>query len=312
MSKVNAKHDRTYEAVDVSSLESAGQTSTHTIYLCPFCEIKTGKPDNVGKLYFSEQKALGVCFRCNTVVFPTDEKYYATDLVLKRSISKALAALSNTGGHIEDPPKVSMSFGGLSREDILYLKNRNPLIVPLLPVLGLMSWEGSRRGIVAPFIYKSYIGKFQVRYQDKLKPKYYTMPGDKLLYSPQHLLNDFKLRRESTVTICEGVYDAIALWILGYPNPVAVLGSSVTEYQSLLLRKMMPENVIFAMDEWDISASMRAVIRSQVPSIINTHIVTFKGLDPEEFLVQEIKDKSKLMEYASNVAEIVKEYSSAR
>lgn len=131
------------------------------------------------------------------------------------------------------------------------------------------------------------------------------------MYSPQHLFTNFKLRRESTITICEGVYDAIALWILGYPNPVAVLGSTITEYQALLLRKLMPENVIFAMDEWSISSAMRAEIRTQVPSVVGVRIENFNGLDPEEYLVNEIKDRTKLLEYAKNVAEIVKEYSGA-
>lgn len=311
MAGPNAKYDRTYEAVSLDSIEVAGHSATHTIYFCPFCEIKADQIDTDGKLYFSEDKALGVCFRCNTVVFPTDEKFYAPDRLLQRSINKAINSLNHTIGHVEDPPKVAMSFGELTRDDIGYLRGRNPLIMSLLPILGLKSWESTRRGIVAPFIYKNYVGMFQVRYQDKLKPKYYTMPGFKLMYSPQHLFTNFKLRRESTITICEGVYDAIALWILGYPNPVAVLGSTITEYQALLLRKLMPENVIFAMDEWSISSAMRAEIRTQVPSVVGVRIENFNGLDPEEYLVNEIKDRTKLLEYAKNVAEIVKEYSGA-
>lgn len=308
MAGPNTKHARTYEAVSLSELEEAGSTTSHQIYFCPYCLAKVGKEDTTGKLYFSDEKALGVCFRCNTVVFPTDEKFHTGDAVLRRSINKALSALRKTSGQVEDPPKVGMTFSELNRSDIEYLKGRNPLILPLLSMLGLKSWDGSRPGIVAPFIYRNYVSLFQVRFKDKSKPKYYTMPGPKVPYSPQHLFTDFKLKREATVTICEGVYDAIALLILGYPNPIAVLGSSITEYQSLLLRKLMPENVIFAMDEWDISASMRASIRQLVPTVIGTHIQTFDGLDPEEYLVREIKDKAKLREYAEHIAEIVKEY----
>lgn len=306
MAAPNSNHERTYEIIAIDSLELVNETTSHRIFLCPCCLTKTGKDDTTGKLYFSDDKALGLCFRCNTVFFPSEEKFYKVDAVLKRAISKSLGLLNALNAKLEDPSVLKFDFNEPTIDDLKYLRSRNPLIIPLIDYLGLKSWTGSRPGIISPFIYKNYVGGLQVRFKDKAKPKYWTHPGAKIPYSPNHVLSDFKLKREKTVTLCEGVYDAIALLILGYPNPLALLGSSLTDYQSLILRKLMPENAFIAMDEYSISAEVRRTLKSSVSSIVDTQIVTFGGDDPEEFLVKEMKDPEKLAQYVKNIEEIKK------
>jgi len=120
------------------------------------------------------------------------------------------------------------------------LKGRNPFLIPLTEYLGFRGWKGKDTGVVIPFIYRKKICKFQCRFVTRRgqpldkndKMKYYTSPGPKPLYSPFHIFADFQsVGKKEELTICEGVFDAIALAIMGFPNPVAILGDKLTPLQ---------------------------------------------------------------------------------
>ena len=270
------------------------QVGDELIYRCINCEEKIGKSDKIGKLYYNPVKQVGYCFRCHTVFYPEDEE---TDETKQEFKITATIALKKYATFIPEPLQpIQFLFEPLNKKMIQYLKLRNPLLPGLTRKLGFQAWYGSNSGIVTPFFYKNQIVKFQTRFTDRKNgAKYYTSRGQKVLYSPQHIFNSFRLQKEQTVTICEGVYDAIALTILGYPNPIAVLGDQISDRQIYDLRKLLPENAYLALDDWDRSKEIGKTIRS-IPSLIDTLILTWKGYkDPEEYLIGEIKKDRDLL-----------------
>ena len=289
----NENYERSYEIVDLSTLSQVKENNTHIIYHCPNCLEKRGKEDNQGKFYFHKEKNVGICFLCNTVFNPAQEE--GSDNQLKQSIDKHLSKSGIVLDVVDSPIKpVGFSFEEINIKLTKFLHKRNPFLPQLIEPLGLKAWYGTLDGIVTPFLYRDFIAKYQVRFDtdDKAK-RYYTSPGEKVLYSPRHILSNFELKGdEGTITLCEGVYDAIALEILDYPNPLAVLGSSLTNLQIFQLRKMLPDNAFIAMDDWDISSAIQKQLSKGVPSISESRIVTFGDYDPEEYLRSKIKDES--------------------
>ena len=241
-------HERTHEIFDeVNRPKVADETRTHIIYYCPNCIIKRGKPDNEGKLYWSVDKGLGFCFKCNTAYHRSVDSEGPT---AESELEQVSRSFSNNEmiNYPPDPSKVATDFSELNNICSKYLVNdRHKLLGLLASKLGFMSWKGSTNGVVIPFYYKNYCSRYQVRFiTDNHKRRFHTSSGDnKIPYSPNRILGNTQV---SHITICEGVFDAIALWILGFPNPLAILGSSITSYQIGLIRKLCPEKITLCMD----------------------------------------------------------------
>jgi len=283
MAAANENVDRTYEIIDISTLNQVGKTNTHLIYLCPECKKKLGKPDLKGKLYYSIDKDVGLCFRCNTVFYPeedeNDPNYEMKDL--RDNIEK----YSKRNGYIDGNfSEVAMRFSPLETDLLVYLKGRNPLLINIVDILGLGGWYGKDRGVVTPFIYDGKVIKFQVRYttREKGNDEYYTMPGPKVLYSPFH--TSTRLFEERTITICEGTYDAIALAIMGYPNPLAILGKAITPVQIYQIKKLVPYNCFIAMDQKKLGWAIHKQLKYELQSVSDYIVFDFDGPDPEEYL----------------------------
>lgn len=285
----NSRYERTFETVDISTLNQHDETSGYWIFECPFCTEKRGANYwSNNRLYFSKKTNRGLCYQCNTVVFPELDEVQEERLELKSAISK----FSEEGDSSENLGSIQFDFDPLDAELLRYLSNRNPLIVHLTRVLGLAKWEGIEKGVVTPFIDRGKVVKFQVRFPNRSKErKYYTAPpGTTPLYSPFHCFYYYNLFVERTVTLCEGTYDAIALGIMGYPNPLAVLGKTLTRFQINQLRRLVPEYCYIAMDEFDINLAVKKQVVSGVKSISEVIMKNFGGKDPEEYLVSTYKE----------------------
>lgn len=299
---------KTYELFDTELHKVVNTTAEHDIYLCPFCETKAGKVDKEGKFYWSREKEVGWCFRCMTVGFPeTDSEVDNSQQKLERTIESTTKELN--GNNFIHPPPIGFNFEDPTFAHLDYLRSRHVFLPPLAKSLGIKGWSGTNMGVVFPFIYRNYIARFQVRFdtQDKAR-RYYTSPGEhKILYSPQHVLSDFRLRREDTVTIVEGVFDAIAALVLGYPNPLAILGSSLTEYNAYLIRKLVPDNAFCFMDSKPLNDAVAAILKTSCPSIGRIECINHgDDVDPEEYLKEKIKDPVCFREYAGHVSDILR------
>ena len=276
-----------------------------TIYRCTNCQDKIGKPDTIGKLYYNTEKQVGYCFRCHTVFYPETQDDETTKEI-RIVASAALKKYSEQSLEHLDP--IEFSFNPLNDYMLSYLRRRNPFLPGLAKKIGFQAWYGTSSGVVTPFWYKGNIVKFQARFVNRKKgAKYYTSKGQKISYSPQRIFDSFKIK-EPVITICEGVYDAIALAIMGYPNPVAVLGDRISDRQIHDLRRLIPEYAYLALDDWERSKEIRKTIKA-MPSISDTLIVTWgRYKDPEEYLVGEIKkDRDLLTTCVHNVKEWINE-----
>jgi len=120
--------------------------------------------------------------------------------------------------------------------------------------------------------------------------KYYTSPGPKPLYSPFHIFADFQsVGKKEELTICEGVFDAIALAIMGFPNPVAILGDKLTPLQMWDIRHIknaIITKVYLCLDDVKRSEYTERLVRKFIPCVAETEIFASwtPGKDPEELL----------------------------
>lgn len=295
-----------------AELVKSTQNDEERVYKCPLCVEKRklyGKkptPDLLGKLYINVEKEMGLCFRCNTIV------------IIGYSINNAIEKLAKTFESMInqiDPyglPDINIeSYKSAVEvpEAMEYLRKRNPFISSSLIKLLDMRWYQkikkftddktgkikiiNRRGILTPIKFKINgelrIKSFQIRFltEDK-KFRFYTLDGVKSIYCLS------SISEGSKITLVEGIFDAIAADLLGYPFPVAILGKSISKFQISQLRELVPSEINLALDTKQCNLSVYKTVRNQIPSCGRIKKIDLKGLDPEEFY---LKQKSQKGEY---------------
>lgn len=307
-------HELTHELIVIEELgKPLSRSGDELRFNCPNCEDKRGKPDKDGKFYFNIVKQKGYCFKCSTAFYVEADGVDKEELELERAYNTILSKIPKAiFEDLEFPKEVHFNFPELSKEHLKYLKKRNPYLLALKDVLCIRGWNGKESGVVVPFFYREKICKFQARFIDrKTGAKYFTSPGPKPLYSPMHLLNTFRLTTaERTITICEGVFDAIALWVMGFPNPLAILGDKITPLHLYDIRRLQPSatKAYVCLDDWDRSLSVKNVLRRHVPSLQTIEIFVKWGgpkNDPEDFLNLAIQDQDLRKEYNDRVQNLL-------
>lgn len=314
------------EIIDITTVPIAEKGQEEWRYFCPACPEKRGKPDKEGKLYWNVRKQLGYCFKCGTSFFPENEEGTRLDkdeIEWKNAMDSLLRHYPDT--IFEDvvfPTEVAFDFSELTTDLLRALKKRNPFLLSLKDCLGFRAWTGRDTGIVIPFIYRGKICKFQCRFVTRSgaplpkddKMKYYTSPGPKPLYSPYHIFGDFHtVGQKEELTICEGVFDAIALAIMGFPNPVAILGDKLTPLQMWDIRHLVPTTtkIYLCLDDVERSRYTQKLVKKFIPCVEETEIFAtwspFK--DPEEWLVGQLKENVELREqYIARTQEWVRAF----
>ncbi|MGQ9753104.1 MAG: DNA primase [Thermaceae bacterium] len=121
------------------------------------------------------------------------------------------------------------------------------------------------------------------------EPKYLNSPETPLFRKREVLFAypEAKARlREGRAILVEGLFDAIALHQLGFEESVAVLGSSLSEEQALLLKKQGVREVYLAFDRDE--AGRRATLQSLELSVARSFLlraVLLPAKDPGELLL---------------------------
>lgn len=77
-----------------------GKSDSESIYICPFCEEEGKSPDKTGKMYFSERKQVGHCFRCGTIV--VDKSEIKSKTILLRRLEEMTSTIDPTVQLIKD------------------------------------------------------------------------------------------------------------------------------------------------------------------------------------------------------------------
>lgn len=313
-----SEFDLTHEIIILEDLGTPlSKSGDEWRYNCFNCEDKRGKPDKKGKLYFNVIKQKGYCFLCHTVFYPEQENLAQEEIEWQKTKNSVLSKFPmSIFNDIEEPKEVSFNFPELNSEQIRYLKNRNPFLLPLKDWLCVKGWQGKDKGVVLPFFYKGKICKYQVRFLGNRQPKYYTSPGPKPLYSPLHIMNNFKLHGGvSEITICEGMFDAVSLFVIGFPSPLAILGDKITPLQLFDIRSLSPivTKAYVCLDDFERSLSIKKILRKHIPALQEIEIFTkwgHKDNDPENFLQVAIQeDENFKRECSERVSNFIKEVS---
>ena len=281
------------ESCQVEDIEQAGLTKTQNgeyIIHCPFCR---DEGHTKHKLYIKSDYTVGHCFVCGrTYVHVTNEIKFKVDIpsgISEFGFSRPplkIAELTDPNWTLD---KFEYDFDDSSEGGERYLFSRHKYMKDLYKLLDFKFWDGN---IVMPFKYKGKVFYYQIRFSGvghgDSRIRYYFPPvSEKPPYIIDHLTPSGEPCKG--IIICEGVFDAIACLILA-PNyiPVAVLGSSISDYQMDFIREYTGiDKIVVYMDEIDISKRIADRLRRTIDCPI--HLVYSDGQDPEEKLKELIR-----------------------
>ena len=282
--------DLILESCGIGSMEEAEQFKKGSEYIihCPFCKAEGHSKH---KLYITEDLTVGHCFVCcrafiNTGLDGDMSVYY-----------KAPDFMNLMGGFqnfeltpLQDPTWsldkfTNGEFIDYDKSGVEYLTKRNPYLETLYRILGFRFWNGN---IVIPFYHKGEPFYYQIRFTGQSKIRYFLPPiKNKPVYKIERDDPDSKKR----ILICEGPFDAVAALIQAPEyTPVAVLGSSISDYQIGMIQDYAGyiEEVRVWMDETYISARIAQKIKS-VLGYCPISVIKSTGPDPEEIMMSRLK-----------------------
>ena len=272
-----------YNVGTIEEVEPNQTTNGEYIIHCPFCRAE-GHTKH--KLYIKSDLTVGHCFVCHRAFINVDDEVkidykipnFFPSFMNRNNIPNELVRLTDPTWSLD---KFYNDFVDYDQKGYEYLVKRNPYLKDLYKILGFKFWDGN---IVMPFFDPNgEVFYYQIRFTGNSKIKYFFPP---ISYKPIYVIphgNNKKL------IISEGVYDAIANLVMAPDyTPIAVLGSSVSDYQLNLIRSFVPSRIIVFMDETKLSIG----IANRLKTVIDycpIDIIKSDGEDPEERLVRRIR-----------------------
>lgn len=232
------------------------------------------------KLGINQSRSIAHCFRCDSVIVSlrNGDAVIRVPKIHFKNLIGADDFMIDTLLDVSEKYDQSKEITDPMRK---LLEMRSPGIDP--DALGMKSARWNRPNILTPFYLNGSLIYYQLRFLDKITPKYFSPPiKNKPIYIPR---KDYT----SDIIICEGVYDAIALLKL-YPDwtPVAILGSAITDYQCRLIRKyLIPDRIKIFMDDVKLSDKIKLTLMDTPLAyyVVDIEVVTeHDGEDPEEVL----------------------------
>lgn len=274
------------EAYGVGSIEEVQRflgPNEEYICHCPFCKAEGHSKH---RLYIKGDLTVGHCFVCTRAFVNIDDEL---NLEVNVPNYMSMGYQREDVVKLSDPvwslDKFNNEFDDFSDVGFKYLLSRHKYMAQLYKILEFKFFDDN---IVMPFKYHGEVFYYQIRFTGNSKIRYYFPPISR---KPPYIIENGDNKK---IIICEGVYDAVSLLLQapGY-TPVAVLGSSISDYQIDFLREYVPEKIIIYMDKTEIS---RNIARKLVTKIDYCPIKIIKsdGTDPEENLKKRIKKNLKL------------------
>ena len=272
---------------------------TEIIARCPFCKHEHTK----SKLYIRDDMTTGWCFLCNrTYINVTDT--LNTDVVVPRTFADfgagplkfELPVMKDSEWSLD---KYYYEFDDESDVGMKYLLGRHGFFKDLAKALDFKFWNGN---VVLPFKHDGKVYYYQIRFTGQNNKIRYFLPpvSQKSCYIIERSEEDVRHR----ILIVEGVFDAVAC-LPQCPDytPVAVLGSSISDYQIAQIREYAGyvSDCVIWMDETEISVRIKKKVRSII-DYCPIHIIKSYGPDPEERLQRKLKYGLPLIEYRSEDA----------
>lgn len=274
-----------YGVKTMEEVEPFQNSNGEYIIHCPFCR-EEGHTKH--KLYIKADLTVGHCFVC------TRDYINVTDEVKVTLRPPQFFPLVNTYGvnlvRLSDPvwslEKYLFEFDDYDEKGINYLIGRHKFMEELYKVLDFKFMDGN---IVMPFKYHGEVFYYQIRFSGKNNKIRYFFPP--ISAKPPYIIEHGDCKR---FIICEGIFDAIALLIMAPEYvPVAILGSSISDYQIEFIREYVPEEIIVYMDETDISKNVARRLKSTI-DYCPIRLIKSDGQDPEENLKYRLRFNKKL------------------
>jgi len=280
------------EAFSVKTIKEVEPFANGDEYIChcPFCK-KEGHTKH--KLYIKTDLTVGHCFVCGRdYINVTDEVsvFFKTPDFSKFlgqpefNVVKLAESSENPDEWTLD--KFNYEFDDFDAKGYKYLLGRHGFMKDLYKILGFKFVDGN---IVMPFKYHGDVIYYQIRFSGNSKIRYFFPPiSAKPPYIIDHAVD------KPRIILCEGIFDAIALLIMA-PDfiPIALMGSSVSDYQLNFIREYIPTEISIYMDETAISQRIATKVKSVI-DYCPIRIIKSDGQDPEEKMKELIKEGKKL------------------
>lgn len=145
-------------------------------------------------------------------------------------------------------------------------------------------------GVLIPLLSsKGKLCSYAVR-RDDGKPKYENAAGVSKCLPMGLFENKEYIIKEGFSYVTEGQFDAIALWDRDFKNTVALMGSSMTEQQAMLLLSLT-SNLILIMDGDEVGKVAASKIKKAWSKAFDIGIVEIPdGKDPDQLSEKELRE----------------------
>lgn len=275
---------KSYGVSTMEEVEPFANSNGEYICHCKFCK-EEGHTKH--KLYIRSDLTTGYCFVCNRVYINIDDKVDTSF-----EVPDFLGMLGGYGGfnlvQLNDPvwslDKFKYEFDDYSEVGYNYLVGRHKYLGELYKLLGFKFWNDN---VVIPFFYGSDVFYYQIRFTGNSKIRYFLPP---ISSKPPYIIPREGEARHR-IMLVEGIFDAIAV-LLQCPDytPVAVLGSSISDYQLNFIREYAGyiNEVRLWFDETKISAKVADIVKRTI-DYCPMSIIKSYGPDPENILQGRIK-----------------------
>lgn len=270
-----------FKAKSMEEVEKHAHNEKEYIIRCPLCKDEHTKY----KLYITTDLTVGHCFLCGrsyiNVTDNVDVSFKVPEFNMFRPGCKEFE-LVKLNDAIWSLDKFKYEFDDYSEVGVNYLKNRNVFLGDLYKVLGFKFFDNN---VVIPFYYNGELIYYQIRFTGNSKIRYF-LPNIKP--KPAYFIERADEDSRKRIMICEGVFDAMAVLIQAPEyTPVAVLGSSISDYQLDMIRNYSGyvKEVRVWMDETPISIRIAEKIKTVI-DYCPISIIKSKGPDPEEIMLR--------------------------
>lgn len=245
---------------------------------CPFCKSEGYMKS---KLYIKSDLTVGHCFKCHRAfVNVTDTiEYNIKTPIYNKGRSYDLVKLSDKNWTLD------MYYNEFNDSDKIgekYLAKRHRYLPALAKVLGFKYFN---HNVIMPFYFHDELIYYQMRFTNKNPIRYYFPPiSNKPIFTLEKIAPN-----NGNIIISEGVFDSIST-LLMYPDkfPIAILGSSVSDYQIEMIRSYNPKSIMIYMDDTALSIKVLKKLQSVIDNVEYRYKKS-NGQDPEEKLVELIK-----------------------
>lgn len=264
-----------YQVDSMTKVQDNVESNGEYVIQCPFCKSEGYIKK---KLYVKSDLTVGHCFKCHRAfvnVTDTVEYNIKGPSILKNNYYD-LVKLNNENWTLD------MYYNEFSDTDEIgerYLAKRHKYLPALAKVLGFKFYN---HNVIMPFFFHGDLIYYQMRFTNRNPIRYYFPPISK---KPICTLEKIA-PNNGDIIISEGIFDIIGD-LLMYPDkfPIAILGSSISDYQIEMIRTYNPKSITVYMDETKLSIGVLKKLQSVIDNV-EYHYKRSNGQDPEERLVQ--------------------------